>query len=114
MSRYTREAATEAERCDERYVIHVSPILRSDRLPLFPALLGFLSEEDRVAHGIVTPTPKSLTAALEALENDIQDRKLDWLGKDFLEKYLKTKKMEEEVFGKMEEGERKRDMVLRY
>lgn len=67
----------------------------------------FLSEEEKKK---LEPMPQTLAEALEALERDSKWAQKTF-GKDLLSFYTASKKHEMEVFGKMDEKERKREQV---
>jgi len=78
-------------------------------------LLANFTDMDFKEHNITTLLPTTLTQALDALESGMKDKKMaEWLGQDFLEKYLKTKRAEDEWLGGLSEGERKKEGTLRW
>jgi glutamine synthetase len=68
-----------------------------------------MAPETLTALGIVTPLPQSIGDAVNELE---KEGRLEALGRDFLEKYVATKRMEEEAFGPGKMGEEERKGLL--
>jgi glutamine synthetase len=68
-----------------------------------------MAPETLTALGIVTPLPQSIGDAVNELK---REGRLEALGRDFLEKYVATKRMEEEAFGPGKMGEEERKGLL--
>jgi glutamine synthetase len=68
-----------------------------------------MAPETLTALGIVTPLPQSIGDAVNELE---KEGRLEALGRDFLVKYIATKRMEEEAFGPGKMGEEGRKGLL--
>ncbi|KAK0113635.1 hypothetical protein ONS95_013880 [Cadophora gregata] len=71
-----------------------------------------LTDEEREGHGIRTSLPKDLPTALGTLESD--EELIDLLGKDFVDRYVASKRSELGMFSGMEEAELKLWTIERY
>jgi glutamine synthetase len=67
-----------------------------------------MKAEEREARGVDTLMPASLQESLDALEKSIEEKKLLPLGEGFLKGFLAHKRMEDDVFGKMPDLERRK------
>lgn len=68
-----------------------------------------LNDEERTGYGITENLPASLEEAVNLAKKDPDVR--EWVGKEFLEKYVKVKEKEVELFGKMTDEERRQKFL---